>query len=196
VTALTSIIGRLFFLVTVAMARDPTVDPCLGVPGGCPPENVLVKAIDPIAGFLFIGAEAGAVLFVVIGGAQMILSMGDDSKAQKGRTSVILALFGYILALASQTVVHFVHTHFMAVVTETEKPGVAIMATIVRMTVALFNITFAAVVVYAGFRLVISWGKAEEHTKAWNSILWAVTGAVIINVAGALVRAVTLTGLS
>ncbi|MEI8230595.1 MAG: hypothetical protein WCG83_05700 [Candidatus Peregrinibacteria bacterium] len=185
-----SILDRLIqFLIPLALAAPPAQDPCVGIPGGCPAQNVLLN-IPIVLGPILVGlAAGGAVLMVVIGGAQMMLAFGDDGAAGKGKMTVIWALCGFALALASQAIITFVQTR-ASPLAQSNLPTLDLMAAIVSTALTLFNVAFVLVMVYAAFRLVISYGKTEEHGKAWNMLLWAIFGAMVINVAHSLVRAI------
>lgn len=185
----------LSLLVTTALAAAPAQDPCVGLPGGaCTPENVLVNFI-PYIGSLLVGlAGGGAVLFTIIGGVQMILSAGDDSAGTKGKHSIMYAIGGFMLALASQAIVTFVHSRAAPLVASTA-PHLDFMAAMVGVILSLMNVAFVAVVMYAAVRLVLAWGKSEEYQKSLNMILWAIIGTLIINAASAIAHAVLRLGL-
>ncbi|OIO54966.1 hypothetical protein AUJ46_02015 [Candidatus Peregrinibacteria bacterium CG1_02_54_53] len=186
---------RLFStFVSVAHAAAPAQNPCVGVPGGCEPVNMLLPFI-PVIGSLLVGfAGGGAVLFVIIGGVQMIMSLGDDGGGNKGKMSLIYAVGGFMLALASQAIVTFVQTR-AAGLAASATPHLDFMAAAVNAILSLLNVAFIAVVIYAAIRLVIAWGKSDAYQKAMNMILWAVIGTFIINAANAIVHAVLRLGL-
>lgn len=190
-----SVVHRLVqALATTAYAALPAQDPCVGVPGGCAPVNLLTPLI-PVIGSLLVGfAGGGAVLFTVIGGVQMFLSMGDDGAGNKGKTTMLYAVGGFMLALASQAIVTFVHTR-AAVLAAAPTPHLDFMAAVVAAILSLMNVAFVVLTLYAGFRMVLAWGKEDEFKKALNMILWALIGALSINAASALVHAVLRLGL-
>ncbi|MDD5103735.1 MAG: hypothetical protein PHX93_05025 [Candidatus Peribacteraceae bacterium] len=184
----------LSIIVTTAMAAAPAQDPCVGVPGGCAPVNMLLPFI-PVIGSLLVGvAGGGAVLFVIIGGVQMILSMGDEGAGTKGKTSMFYAIGGFMLALASQAIVTFVQTR-AAPLAGAATPHLDFMAAAVGAILSLLNVAFIGIVIYSAFRLVIAWGKSDAYQKAMNAILWAIIGTLIINAANAIVHAVLRLGL-
>ncbi|MDO8468432.1 MAG: hypothetical protein Q7S29_01605 [Candidatus Peribacter sp.] len=188
-------LSRLFsFLVTTALAAPPAQDPCVGVPGGCAPVNMALPFI-PVIGSLLVGfAGGGAVIFVIIGGMQMILSMGDEGAGTKGKTTLLYALGGFMLALASQAIVTFVQTR-AAPLASAATPHLDFMAVVVSAILSLLNVAFMGIVIYSAIRLVIAWGKAESYQKAVNAILWAIIGTLTINAANAIVHAVLNLGL-
>jgi len=181
-------------VVTTAYADPPLQDPCVGVPGGCPPVNMIIPFI-PLIGSLLVGfAGGGAVLFTIIGGVQMIMSMGDDGAGGKGKMTIIYAIGGFMLALASQAIVTFVHSR-ASVLVAAPTPHLDFMAATVGAILSLMNVAFVLVVIYAAFRMVLAWGKEEEFKKGFNMILWAIIGTLVINAASAIVHAVLRLGL-
>ncbi|MDD5041540.1 MAG: hypothetical protein PHX87_04285 [Candidatus Peribacteraceae bacterium] len=192
---LSALFTRLFsLLATTALAAAPAQDPCVGVPGGCAPVNMITPLI-PVIGSLLVGlAGGGAVLFVVIGGIQMILSAGDDGAGNKGKMSMIYALGGFMLALASQAIVTFVHTR-VSPLAGASTPHLDFMAVAVSAVLSLLNVAFIGIVIYAAILLVIAWGKQDAYHKSMNMILWAIIGTLIINAANAIVHAVLNLGL-
>lgn len=184
----------LSLFVSTAFAAAPAQNPCVGVPGGCAPVNVAVQVI-PVIGSLLVGfAGGGAVIFVVIGGMQMILSMGDDGAGNKGKTSILYALGGFMLALASQAIVTFVHTR-ASPLAAAPTPHLDFMAAVVSAILSILNVAFIGIVIYAAIRMVIAWGKSEGYQKALNMLLWAVIGTLIINAANAIVHGILNLGL-
>jgi len=195
VTLLSTFSYRLLSLfVEVALAAPPAQDPCVGVPGGCTPVNMAVQFIPPIGSLLVGLAGGGAVLFVIIGGVQMFLSAGDDGAAGKGKNSILFAVGGFMLALASQAIVTFVQTRAAPLASATT-PHLDFMAAAVSAILSLLNVAFVGIVIYAAIRLVIAWGKSDAYQKALSMILWAIVGALIINAANAIVHAVLNLGL-
>jgi len=184
----------LSILVTTALATAPAQDPCVGVPGGCAPVNMILPFV-PVIGSLLVGlAGGGAVLFVILGGVQMIMNMGDEGAGTKGKTSMLYAIGGFMLALASQALVTFVQT-WSAPLATAATPHLDFMAAAVNAILSLLNIAFVGIVIYAAVRLVIAWGKADAYQKAMQSILWAIIGTLVINAANAIVHAVLKLGL-
>lgn len=181
-------IGEL--LITKVYASVSTA--CTLVPGSCSAGNEIEGFIAPATNIL-VGLSAGlSVLFVVWGGAQMILSFGDDSKVSQGRNSVIWALAGLALTLASQVVVAFVAARASAISTGTTfNPLIESLTGIVASMVMLFNITFGIVIIAAGFRMVLGRGESDQFEAGRRMVIWAIAGAIVANLANALVSATT-----
>lgn len=183
-----------------AFAAAPGVDPCWTLGGGfCDSvagESVIDDGLSQ-TGLLFAGlGGAAAVLFAIIGGAQLLLSFGDESKITKGRNSLIFSLAGFALVLASQSIVSFVvaSAQSSGLESSADNPLIALMATISQIIITALNIIFVIVMVVAGIRMVIGHGKSDEFSKARQSLIYAVVGALFVNAAHALVRGVLATG--
>ncbi|MFA6523419.1 MAG: hypothetical protein WCS85_03575 [Candidatus Peribacteraceae bacterium] len=56
-----------------------------------------------------------AIIFVIIAGIRFIISMGEEEKAKKARTSIIHVIIGLLIILLSQIIVAFVSTIFSEV---------------------------------------------------------------------------------
>ncbi len=54
------------------------------------------------------------------------------------------------------------------------------------------NAIFLLMIVLAGLKMVYAQGKADEYNAGKKMLTWAVIGAVIVNLASALVYAVAL----
>ena len=149
-------------------------------------------------GLFFAGLGGGAaVLFGVIGGAQVLLSFGDESKITKGRNSLIFSLAGFALVLASQAIVSFTVASAGNAALEVAggvNPLLSLMTGIVGALLTALNSLFVLVMVVAGVRMVIGHGKQEEFGKARQTLIYAIVGAFIVNVSHALVSGVLATG--
>lgn len=191
-----SIIGLLLYTLPTAVQA---IDPCATI-GGCQANAqtfIFPTAINNVAA-LFVAVAAGAsVVFVVYGGFLMLLSFGDESRVTKGRNSVIFALGGFALALASQAIISFIVNTSAAnsLHTASGNPALALMKVAVDVMLGVFNTVFLLVAVTAGIRLVVGSGKSDQFGKAKTQLIFAVAGAIVINVARALVNIVLTAGL-
>ncbi|MDD4628816.1 MAG: hypothetical protein PHE68_05495 [Candidatus Peribacteraceae bacterium] len=183
----------LAFLTTSAIAAAGAELACRDVPGGCTPENAVAKLAGIIGSILVDVAAGGAVLFVVIGGALMLISTGDDGKATKGKNAVIYALVGFIVAVSSQSILQFVFTT-ASPLADSSDPLIDAMSLAVTAMLTIFNITFVAIALYAGIRLIVAKGKTDEYTKSINMIIWAIVGAIVINLSYTIVSSISSIG--
>ncbi len=183
-------------LVPEALAAIPPPVTCNGLAGcGLPPANVLFTSTLPVLIRILANIAAGAsVICIVIAGWQLLISWGDESKITHGRWGIIYALLGLGLTIVSQTIVAFVISENYGQGSSEFLFGGALPAA-VRIMVTLFNVALVLVIMFAGFQMAIEGGKAESYMKGLNIIKWAIGGAVVVNLAHALVNAFLLIGL-
>lgn len=125
-----------------------------------------------------------AVLFILIGGAYMLLSSGNAELVTKGRNTIIWALVGLFIAQNADVIV------LTMIKPEAQDAAAAgsdviqgTLLTAVTTVMDLFYIALVGVAVYCGMRMVLSMGKEEEFNKFRDGLFWAVGGAVVINLA-------------
>ncbi len=180
------------FLIQTAIAAGPPVTPCPAILPGCGgPTNILVTSIIPhTVNFMLRLIGALAVVMLVWYGLKLITNLGDESNITKARHAILYALLGIGLSIVSQMIVSFVATE------EYGQSGsadllIAAGASAVRILLNITNIVFALVIVYEGARMVMSQGKTDEFNKARTAVMWAIIGAIFVNLSHALVRIVT-----
>jgi hypothetical protein len=108
------ICGALAFFSMPTTALGQAIDPCKAL-GGCAvgTENYgtgdtktnIVKVISDIISLLVYVSAAISVLFIVLGGYQMITSSGDAEKVKKGKETFTYAIIGLIAAIIAGFVV-------------------------------------------------------------------------------------------
>lgn len=182
-----------------ALAQSPPPVLCLGLPG-CTgmtvnPTNVLLAFAIPEGVRLLANiAAGGAIIFIMVGGAQMILAMGDEGKITNAKWAVSYALGGLAVALVSQTIVAFVATEEYG----QSAPGgdlvLTVLPQVVRIMLILVNVTFTVVIMFAGIFMITAVGSKERYQKGLTIIKWAIIGAIIMNVARAMVEALVNVG--
>lgn len=179
-----------FFTDTTIAAAPPDVPCPKGLPSCGGAGNILAENLAPaIAVFIIQLAVALSLIYILFAGLQLVLNNGDEGKVGKARMSILFSLGGLSLALISQTIYSFVATtNFGNDPTDALFGGVLQVATTVMVTV--FNPIFLIVMVIAAIRMVLDRGKDEEFRKAKTMIIWAMGGAIVMNVAYALVKAV------
>lgn len=179
------------FITDVLIPGVHAEGPCWGVSCGIG-GNPLPAFITVIAAVLVEIVSGLSVLFVVIGGALLLLNMGNESQAEKGKKAVLYSLIGYAIALSSQTIISFVVARSGDV--DPNAPHLGIMRTVLESTVMIFNVVFALVVVFFGYKLVIARGQQSDLDTTKKGLVWTVSGALLINLSYALVRALTGVG--
>ncbi len=85
----------------------------------CPSSNpfgVINDYLRPILSWM-VGIAAGlAILMIVIGGLQIIMSGGNDSKIGEGKKRVTEAILGLLLLVFSATILYFLNSYFFKLV--------------------------------------------------------------------------------
>lgn len=176
------LISVLLRLIPVAFAQDP----CGGI-SGCAAEQGLAQFITPLAALLVNAAAGLTVVFVVISGMQMVLAMGNDATLSRGKNGVVYALVGFVLVLVSQSLVSLIAARVIGVTPD--NPHIQIMERVVVSVMLIFNALFAIVMIYCGFKLVLSRGQSSELDSVKQIATWAVIGAITVNLTYALVEA-------
>lgn len=158
---------------------------------GKPPEDVILTSTLPLVGSVMVQlAAGGAVLAIVIAGVMMTLSAGDDGKITSARKAIMFALGGLALALTATSLVSFVTTENYGQADPDLLFGAGgVFSSVLRIILILFNVGFVIVVIIGGIHMITSMGSAEGFKKGGSMIKWAVIGALIVNLARAVVQA-------
>jgi hypothetical protein len=95
------------FCSNPANANSPL---CLGASGGgaAAVDNTAQNILHAIMWF----GVAIAILFIVIGGLQMMMANGDQTKAVKGRNTMVFAVLGLVIALLARVITDIVFAQF------------------------------------------------------------------------------------
>lgn len=133
-----------------------------------------------------------SVLFVVIGGALLIMNFGNESQADKGKKAIIFALIGWAIALSSQAIISFTVARTESI--SFNDPHLSIMSVAVGSVLVIFNSVFALMMVFYGYKLVIARGQQSELDSVKSALMWTIVGALAVNLSFALVRAVAQLG--
>ncbi len=130
-----------------------------------------------------------AVLFIMIGGAYMVLSNGDSEKVTKGKNTIIWAVIGVFVMQFAEQLINFV---MLEVITRDSGPDLveSVTGTLIGSILDLLYVAIIGVGIYAGMRMVLSFGKEEQFTKARDGLFWCAVGAILINLADAIAQAV------
>lgn len=180
----------LLFPAIVAAQDDFVPLICSGLFGcGQGPDDVISQHALPTIGLVLVQmAGGGAIIAIVVAGVQMLTSYGDEGKVTNARKGIMFALGGLALALTATTIVSFISTEDYGL-TGGEGTLLSVMAAALRIILILFNVALAIVVILAGIRMVNAGGNSDEFKKAGLMIKWAIIGAVVVNIARALVQA-------
>jgi len=154
---------------------------------------------NPLPGFIVVAvlalleiASGLAVLFVVIGGALLIINFGNESQADKGKKAIIFSLIGWAIALSSQVIISFAVAKAGTI--DQSAPHLSIMSVTVNAVLDIFNSVFALMMLFYGFKLVIARGQQSELDSVKKALTMTIAGALAVNLSYALVRATTNIG--
>ena len=157
------------------------------VPGcGDPIANVALNSVIPdVATLLLNVSVALALIFVLIGGARYLLSFGREEEHTKAFKSILWALVGLLTVLMAHQIVAIVASETYV---SGGHPLFSFFQQIVRVLISLLNVAFFIVIVYGGFRMVQARGRDEEVSKGRKAIIYAILGAMIINITPVMVK--------
>jgi hypothetical protein len=129
------------------------------------------------------------VLFLMIGGAYMVLSAGNSERVEKGKKTITWAIIGIFVMNFS---VHLVGFVFQETISR-YSGGDLIESVGYTLQSSIFDLLYIAllgVAIFSGMWMVIARGKEDEFQKAYTGLFWAAVGAIIINLADAISSAV------
>ena len=180
--------GMLPPVLCVALDVPSTV--CNGLVGcSSGPANLIAQNLPDILGWMLNLAAFRSVLLIVWAGFNMVIAFGDEGKVSQFKWGVINVLLGLILAISSQVIVAFIGTQPVLATGDATNIVTAIFTTGIVILKGLLNVTFLIVIVFAGIRMVYAQGKQDEFSKARSMIIWAIAGAVVVNLSVALINA-------
>ncbi len=128
------------------------------------------------------------VLFVMIGGGYMVLAAGRDDMVTKGKTTITWAVIAVAVTQFTSSLLGFV---FQETVSRVAGEDIVLSVTNTLMT-TIFDVLYIAILgvaIFSGMRLVLAMGKDDEMQKARDGLFWCAVGAIIINLAQAIVNA-------
>jgi FtsH-binding integral membrane protein len=183
--------GTYIGIAHAADAYPPII--CTGIFGcGQGYNDVLFENALPLLATVLVQiAGGGAVIAIVIAGSKMLFTDGDDGKASAARQGILYALGGLALAITASSIVSFVSTENIW----NDASITGLFGSVIGIILALFNTAFGLVVIYAGIKMIIANGKSDEFNKSGRIIVWAVIGAIIVNLAKVIVQAFLSIGL-
>lgn len=166
--------------------------PCGGLLGcGGGPANAFSTSVAVDIAIMMLQIAAGlAVLFIVWSGFQMIINRGDEGNVTKARQHIVYALIGLMVAILSQLIVTAVISQqWVSSAAATELP-IDLLAAAVSVLRTLINGVLIIVIVVAGIYMLLDHGKQDSYKKGKVMLQWAIIGAIVVNLANALVQAI------
>lgn len=163
---------------------------CGGLPG-CPGgwteyfSNALTLLLVRLPAYIYVFGW----LFIMVGGAYILLSAGNAERVTKGKNTIIWAVIGLFLAQFADVLVGYVGLEVTTRVAGTDLIE-SVGNTLISTVTDLFYIALLGVAVYCGMRMAVSFGKEEEFNKARDGLFYAAIGAIIINLSQQIANAI------
>ncbi len=124
------------------------------------------------------------VLIIIISALQAIFTFGDEEAYQKVRASIRHVILGLIIIAAA-----FIFRQVFFV-DKTPNALIALIASKILIVLAVMTIIAVAILIYAGVRMIIAFGREEDYTNAKTLVFRVIIGLVVILVSYVLVLAV------
>jgi uncharacterized membrane protein YeaQ/YmgE (transglycosylase-associated protein family) len=115
-TGVTALVTNAY--VALAVAAAPTCDPSLGITGGAEcakgggAASSLPTLIGVISNVIFGLVGSIAVLYLILGGISYITSQGDQKKIEGAKNTILYAIIGIVVVIASYALASFVIGQF------------------------------------------------------------------------------------
>lgn len=173
-----------------ALSAVPST-PCSGLIGcGGGSNNIILSAIPDLATLMIYIAGGAGVFFVAWAGLQMVLALGNDGKIGEQKWAVVYVIGGLGLAALSQLMVTLVGTEpGLQNIGTGEGAPLDVIAVGVDIVLTVFNTIFVGAIIMGGIRMVYAQGKSDEFNTGRQIIFWSIVGAVITNLANAIIQA-------
>lgn len=142
--------------------------------------QISIEAVG-IAEWLMVISVMLGMVFIIIAALRAVSSLGDEGKYENARNAVLQAVIGFIVIAASYT--------FKIVFFEARTPSalIAIMAGKILIVLTVILIIAVGVLIYAGFRMIISFGDESQYEAAKQLAIRVAVGILIILLSFALV---------
>ncbi len=121
------------------------------------------------------------MVFIIIAALRAVSSLGDEGKYESARNALIQAVIGFIVIAAAYV--------FRTVFYDVREPSALILFFSAKVLIVLAVITTIAVLImiYAGFRMIISFGDESQYEAAKSLAIRVAIGILVILLSYALV---------
>ncbi|MDR0979856.1 MAG: hypothetical protein LBM12_01725 [Candidatus Nomurabacteria bacterium] len=193
-------------LVNVATKVDASGNVTTGAGGKMSMVDFVWKVVFNVLEIILGLVAYSAVLFVVLGGFNILFSSGDPGKISKGKLMVAHAIIGVVVALVAGGFVRFINDSLIstgsgkytidpatgAITGSGGTAGTTDDAWLGAMGgfLKLAGVGAILMVAWGGVKLSMSSGDPAAAAKAKSTIIFALIGAVIMITAGLIVDAV------
>ncbi len=185
-----------FLSATLVFADQVTIY-CGNLPGctgtmanPTPVTEYLTSALNLLIMRLPDYVEGFGVLFIMIGGAYILLSAGNSEYVTKGKNTITWAVIAIFIAQFAKQFVGFVQSEVL-----TRTSGADLVDSIVQtLAGSIFNLLQVALIgiaIFSGMRMVLAFGQEAEFKKGEDGLFYAALGAIIINLSYKIYLAVS-----
>lgn len=186
-----------FLPATLVFADDVTIycgnlPGCTGTMGApTPVTERITSALLLLLGLLPHYVEIFGFLFIMVGGAYILLSAGNTEYVTKGKNTITWAVIGIFIAQFAGTLVGFVQSEVLTRVITVPDLVDSIVQTLRGSILNLFQVALIGIAIFSGMRMVLAFGQESEFKKGEDGLFYAALGAIIINLVPKIVSAVT-----
>ncbi len=163
--------------------------PCPGLIGcGGRSANIVITNLPALGSLMVMIAAALSVVFIVLAGLRMVTALGDEGEVGAQKKAVLHVMIGLLIVILSQSIVGFAGTQKYG---QGDNPLNLFLngsAHAVSIMLTIFNAAMIIAVIIGGARMVYAQGKSDEFNKGKTIITWCIGGAIIANLANALVQ--------
>lgn len=121
------------------------------------------------------------ILIVIISALQAIFTFGDEAAYQQVRACIRHVILGLIIIAAAYIF------QLVFFVDRTPNALIALVAQKILIVLAVMTIIAVAILIYAGVRMIVAFGREEDYTAAKALVFRVIIGLVVILVSYVLV---------
>lgn len=149
--------------------------------------DALGAEAEGVASWVATIAAMIGILIIIIAVLRAVTSFGSDESAYNNvRTALLHIVLGFLVIAAAyiiRDVLFFIHE---------PSPLLAIIAGWLNFILGFIALIAVAILIYAGFRMVASFGREEDYSAAKSLAIRVITGLFVICISFVLVNAVVL----
>lgn len=141
---------------------------------------------EGVASWLMSMAVVGAVVIIIIGMLEAVFSFGADEAAY---TKIRTAILHIVLALLVMIGAKIIREVFFVI--HEPSPLMAFMLSKLLIVLGIITFIAVAILIYAGVRMIVSFGREEDFTAAKSLMIRVIVGLIVIAISFSLVWIVT-----
>lgn len=179
-------------IITILMVMQPLRLISLvytGVPGTevVDATAAFAEESEGIASWVATIAAMAGVLTIIIAMIRAVASFGSDEGAYKNVRTAVLHIVGGIIVIAAAYIIRDVFF-----VIHEPSPLLAFIVDVLAIILSIITFIAVTVLIYAGVRMITSFGREEDFSAAKSLMIRVLVGLVIILLSYAMVQLVVL----